>query len=275
MTGTARPQPADGRPSGPVRVFAVVAASVVLVGTWVAAVGAVGTSAGEEPTVADATVEVAAVDETPTTGETPTTDAASPVDDPIHSHAGPAEDGPAAAGAGSIVSLYDPRLSADQRQAARELIDETHEAMQRYPDVDAVLADGYVSIGDWITGWEHFIHPGHMADGRDLDPERIESIVARVRLDGSREIVSAMYILGPDATMDDVPDIAGSLTTWHDHQDLCWVGHRVVGVIRSDGSCRAGEFRGTPPMLHVWMVPHPCGPFAGIEGHGRGCGHDH
>jgi hypothetical protein len=30
-------------------------------------------------------------------------------------------------------------------------------------------------------------------------------------------------------------------------------------------------------MLHVWLSPYPaCGPFAGIESHGGGCGeHDH
>jgi hypothetical protein len=25
----------------------------------------------------------------------------------------------------------------------------------------------------------------------------------------------------------------------------------------------------------VWMLPHPCGPFAGIDGHGERCEHDH
>ncbi|MGY6499781.1 MAG: hypothetical protein ACXIVQ_02630 [Acidimicrobiales bacterium] len=176
---------------------------------------------------------------------------------------------------GPIISLYDPRLTVDQRAAARELIAETQVGMDRFPDVESVLAAGYLSIGDGGTGFEHFVHLGYMADGRELDPDRIESIVARVHPDGSREIVSAMYLLEPGATMADVPDIAGSLTEWHDHQDLCWEGVRVVGRVSTDGTCPRGDFRGTVPMLHVWMVPHPCGPFAGLEGHGEGCGHDH
>jgi hypothetical protein len=85
-----------------------------------------------------------------------------------------------------------------------------------------------------------------------------------------------MYILGYGATMDTVPDIAGELTSWHDHQDLCWEGVRVVGTTEATGSCERGRFRGTAPMLHVWMINNKCGPFAGIEGsHGSGCSHGH
>jgi hypothetical protein len=78
--------------------------------------------------------------------------------------------------------------------------------------------------------------------------------------------------------MADVPEIAGELTRWHDHRNLCWIGNRLAGVLGPDGQCPPGStLIITPPMLHVWMVPHPCGPFAGIEGsHGSGCGsHDH
>lgn len=174
-----------------------------------------------------------------------------------------------------ITSLYDPRLTPEQREAARKLIDDTISGMERYPDLDAVIADGYISIGDGLTGFEHWVNVAYIVDGKELDPNAIESIVAKVNLDGSRQIVSAMYLMAPGSTMDDVPDIAGPLTRWHDHQDLCWEGARVTGRVRPDGSCRRGEFRATSPMLHVWLVPHPCGPFAGLEGHGGGCAHDH
>jgi hypothetical protein len=176
---------------------------------------------------------------------------------------------------GPITSLYDPRVTPEQRAAARRLIDDTRAGMERFGSMDDVLAEGYISIGDGRTGFEHFVHIGYIADGIELDPQRIESIVARVNPDGTKDIVSAMYLMSPGSTMEDVPDIAGALTTWHDHQDLCWEGIRVVGRVQPDGSCGRGEFRGTAPMLHVWLEPHPCGPFAGLEGHGGGCAHDH
>ena len=145
----------------------------------------------------------------------------------------------------------------------------------------SVEAAGYHSIGDRVTGYEHFISWEYIGDESTLDPERIESIVFEVHPDGSETIASAMYIMPQGSTMDDVPDLAGELTTWHDHQNLCWNAEgQVVGLL-VNGQCRpAGVFRPTPPMLHVWMVENPCGPFAGLEGHGGSddgepCAHTH
>ena len=143
--------------------------------------------------------------------------------------------------------------------------------MSRFTDVASVRAAGYTSIGDASTGYEHFVHFGFLNDGYLLDPNRIESVVFQVNPDGSKVIVSAMYILSQGMTMADAPDIAGPLTTWHDHQDLCWSldgsgNPIVVGIRPPGGSCPPGSlFVATPPMLHVWVVDHPCGPFAGIE----------
>jgi hypothetical protein len=204
-------------------------------------------------------------------------EAAAGLDHPVaDDHAG--DDG-AAGGDGHaaeqpFISLTDTRLTATQRQAAQTVIDDTVAGMAPYRDVASVEAAGYVSIGDGRTGYEHFVNFAHLVDGTDLDPARIESVVFKVDPDGTRQLASAMYILSPGMTMDDVPDIAGGLTTWHDHQDLCWEGTRVVGTVGPDGTCSNGTFRPTPPMLHVWMLPHECGPFAGLEGsHGGGCAH--
>ncbi|HEX4904330.1 MAG TPA: hypothetical protein VFU93_02680 [Acidimicrobiales bacterium] len=198
---------------------------------------------------------------------TPVTPAAPVTTAPVHQH----EAAPTAS-PGPIVTIDDSRLTAAQQAAARSLLDSTRAAMAAFPDEAAVVAAGYQSIGDSITGFEHFVHAEYLGDGVDLDPARIESIVLRVS-GGTKTVVSAMFVLGPTATMADVPDIAGELTTWHDHQNLCWDGLRVVAVTRSDGSCPRGVFRATPPMLHVWLTDQPCGPFSGIEGvHGGGCG---
>lgn len=174
-----------------------------------------------------------------------------------------------------MISLTDTRVTPEQRAAAQKLIDDTVAGMARFDSVASVEAAGYVTIGDGITGYEHFVHIGHMSDDRDLDPNAIESVVFKVYPDGTRQLASAMYILGFGATMDDVPDIAGELTSWHDHQDLCWEGVRVVGRVDGSGRCARGTFRGTAPMLHVWLLPNVCGPFAGLEGHGEGCAHGH
>ena len=116
-----------------------------------------------------------------------------------------------------------------------------------------------------------------MADGNELDPLHIESIVTQLQDDGTKKIASAMYILEPGATLATVPDIAGGLTPWHNHDNLCWDGGKVVGLYVAGKCVPRGEFRGaTPPMIHVWLEDTPCGPFTGIEGHGgSNCAHSH
>lgn len=196
-----------------------------------------------------------------------------------HAHGTPAGDatepGAAAAPTGPVISLDDPRVTPEQRAAAQGLIDGIGAHLAQFSDPASVEAAGYFSIGDSITGYEHFVNLEYLLDGVETDPQRVESIVFEVAPKGTKTIVNGMFILSPGKTMADVPDLAGDLTIWHDHQDLCWEGAQVSGLFR-DGECRpAGELRPTPPMLHVWTTPQECGPFSGVEGHGEACEHSH
>jgi hypothetical protein len=191
-----------------------------------------------------------------------------------HSHATAAGEAPT----GPIIALDDPRLTSEQRARGTTLLDDTRLAMAFFPNEAAVVAAGYQSIGDGrVSAFEHFVNSAYMTDGRELDPHAIESIVLQRQPDGTKKVASAMYILNPGRTLADAPDIAGPLSSWHDHQNLCWndAGH-IAGIL-VNGVCRpGGTFRGTSPMLHVWIESTPCGPFSGIEGHGGvGCEHTH
>ena len=162
-----------------------------------------------------------------------------------------------------------------QLETAVELVGATRAgASATLTTTAAAEAAGYVWIGDGrrVGGFQHYVHPGLTVDGDILDPDAVESLVFENTPDGP-VLVSAMYILPGGSTMAYVPDVAGDLTVWHDHQNLCWdsSGTRLAGVV-VNGQCRpGGEQRPTAPMLHVWLVDHDCGPFAGIEGHGAGC----
>ena len=180
---------------------------------------------------------------------------------------------------GMIISINDPRLSSDERARAQALLDSSAAGMAKYTGLvgrqalsAALRADGYVSIGDSGTGFEHFVNSAYLADGIELDVNKVESIVLQRQPDSSWILGAAMYILNNGKTMNDVPEIAGTFTTWHDHQNLCWEGLQVVGLL-INGTCTRGTFRPTPPMLHVWMTPQACGPFAGTELFGGGCAH--
>jgi hypothetical protein len=200
---------------------------------------------------------------------------APPATDPGHQHP---SDPPTTPGqpSGPIISVDDPRLTPSQQAAARDLIARTAAGMVAFPTAAAVEQAGYVSIGDGGTdGYEHYVHWSYLSDPFEVDPGHIESIVVKKNGDGTKTVVSAMYILSLGETMANVPDIAGTLTTWHDHTNLCWEGLHVVGTA-VNGVCAQGVLTVTPPMLHVWMVDNPCGPFAGIDDHGGACViHDH
>jgi len=175
---------------------------------------------------------------------------------------------PVLAGADTATAT-EPELTA-----AIALVEDTRAAVEELDTTEAAVAAGYVWIGDGRRGggYQHYIHPGYLRDGLEMDPAHIESLVFQNAASGP-VLVSTMYVLETGSTMDDVPEVAGDLTVWHDHQNLCWdaSGTKLAGVSTDGETCRpAGELRATPPMLHVWLVDHDCGPFAGIEGHGGG-----
>jgi hypothetical protein len=83
--------------------------------------------------------------------------------------------------------------------------------------------------------------------------------------DGTKAVVAGMYILEPGTTLADAPDIAGSLTPWHNHTNLCWDGNRLTGLLVAGTCTPGGVVRVTPPMIHVWLQDQKGGPFSGLE----------
>ena len=82
-----------------------------------------------------------------------------------------------------------------------------------------------------------------------------------------------MFMLPFGARFTDTPDVGGALTQWHVHNNLCLFDNpndpqqKTVGLENADGSCSAGGSKAAAsPMLHVWIVANPCGPFAPLEG---------
>jgi hypothetical protein len=179
---------------------------------------------------------------------------------------------------GPVVSVDDPRLTDAQRRRATEVLEQTRRALGAFPDEERLLAAGYRSFSDLeaaipLTGAiEHFINANYLADGRELDPRRIESVLTERQPDGSKVVVAAMYILEPGASVADAPDLAGELTRWHDHGAVCLdeSGAHVEGLL-VNGKCARGAPGRLPPMMHVWLADTPCGPFAGLGEHGGAC----
>jgi hypothetical protein len=147
----------------------------------------------------------------------------------------------------------------------------TTSALPRFAEPDVALAAGYRSVGDSDTGVEHFINWSLINDGRNLDAQYPESLVYKVGRGRGRSLEAAMYVLEPPATLDTVPPLGGLLVQYHVHNDLCWAGEdgafTVFPAAPLPAPCPAGSHRRLlEPMLHVWIVGNPCGPFAALQG---------
>jgi hypothetical protein len=180
---------------------------------------------------------------------------------------------------------YDPTLPIDlggvpgvtpQQQAfAENLVASTVRDLPQWSDLAVVEAAGFHSIGDAITGHEHYIQWDWIDDDVWLDPDHPESLVFEPQPDGSKKLVSAMFMLPGGYPLEDVPDWGGALMQWHVHGDLCFtddpVAPQVAGLKPIGANCQPPLINFLlSPMIHVWITPTPCGPFAALEGIGGG-----
>jgi len=167
-----------------------------------------------------------------------------------------------------------PGVTPEQQARAENLVAITVIRLPQWSDPAKAEAAGFHSIGDGLTGYEHFINWDYINDDKILDPDFPESLVYNTS-GGKRVLESAMFMLPPGSSLDKVPDIGGALTQWHIHDNLCFtndpVAPHVTGLTDGSGSCHPPTVKLEPvPMIHVWIVPKPCGPFAALEGVGAG-----
>ena len=170
-----------------------------------------------------------------------------------------------------------PGVTADQQARAEDLLYRTREILPKFASTQTALKNGFTSIQDAGTGVEHYINWGYINDEYELNPNYPESLVYQVGAGGKRTLVSAMYMVGDEYDLATVPDVGGALTQWHIHNNLCFDQDpsvtgvtRVVGVTSENGPCSFGIKLNPNPMLHVWLIPQKCGPFAALEGVGAG-----
>jgi hypothetical protein len=166
-------------------------------------------------------------------------------------------------------------VTPQQQARAENLVAITIIRLPQFADPKVAEARGYHSIGDGLTGTEHYVNWAYIDDDKILDPDYPESLVYQIdRATGTKTLVSAMFMLSEGYTLDKVPDVGGKLTQWHIHDNLCMSGDpkkgdlapRVVGLTNSTGQCSFGVKLTPVPMIHVWIVPNRCGPFASLDG---------
>ena len=167
-----------------------------------------------------------------------------------------------------------PGVTPEQQARAENLVAVTLYKLPQFADASVAEAEGYHTIGDAATGDEHLLNWDYVKDSTILDPDHPEALVYNTRK-GGRELEAAMYMLPPGSTLETVPDLGGALTQWHIHNNLCFtddpVAPHVAGLTDGQGNCHAPLVKLEPvPMIHVWITPNPCGPFAALTGIGAG-----
>ena len=170
-----------------------------------------------------------------------------------------------------------PGVTPEQQARAETLVASTLRELPQFADVTKVGDLGFKSIGDANTGFEHYINFAYILDDAFLDPKKPESLVYQVHGD-ERTLVAAMFAAsGMSITEPKLIDWGGPLMQWHVHGDLCWSLDAdrqpiVVGSKDAAGSCPAKSINvfGDVPMVHVWIKPNACGPFAALDGPSAG-----
>lgn len=164
-------------------------------------------------------------------------------------------------------------VTPEEQASAEDLLRRTILTLPKWADAARAEADGFQSIRDGATGEEHLLRWDWIDDDVMLDPNRPEALVYRVS-GGTRTLDAAMFILPKQYTLDNVPDVGGKLVQFHIHDDLCFTAPpapRVAGITSVGGSCNAPLVKFNPNvMMHVWIRPNPCGPFAALQGIGAG-----
>ena len=142
--------------------------------------------------------------------------------------------------------------TAAQQAAADQLVAQTKATLAKYSSLSAATAAGYTPATKTTGYVVHYANwPVARRDG--FDPSDPAFLVYANTVNGP-VLLGAMY-LGP-APCTPGPDVGGSLTQWHAHDNLCLSGGQVVGNTDATGTCAAGVHNtNTYFMLHVWTEP--------------------
>ena len=146
-----------------------------------------------------------------------------------------------------------PPAPADEA-AAQRLVASVNAGIAKYSKLSTAVADGYVPATNPTGYVVHYANWSVVKAGDVLDANRPSSLVYANTVAGP-VLLGAMF-LGPSPCQPG-PDVAGPLTQWHAHANLCLSpSHEVVGQSTASGQCAVGKHNtNTFFMMHVWTAP--------------------
>jgi len=163
--------------------------------------------------------------------------------------------------AGAVLQATNDVATPAQVAAAASLYAETKAAIQPFEDWHNAWAAGYRPGGPGNMPTTHWMNEAYVKAGYVMDPHRPQGLVyANTR--------SGPVLLGAMFQMQHLgqfgPDPGGPLTAWHQHENICFtpLGFEF-SLMTPFATCPLGAIDlSAAPMLHVWIVDNPGGPFA-------------
>jgi len=163
--------------------------------------------------------------------------------------------------AGALLQSTNDVATPEQVAAAQKLYDETAAAIAPYRDWHNAWAAGYRPGGPQDMPSTHWMNQGYVDAGYVMDPRRPQGLVYANAKRGP-VLLGAMFQMKHIGQFG--PDPGGPLTTWHQHQNICFTPFGVeFSLMTPTATCPLGAIDvSVAPMLHVWIVDNPGGKFA-------------
>jgi hypothetical protein len=163
--------------------------------------------------------------------------------------------------AGAVLQQTNDVATPEQVAAARQLYDDTAAAIAPYRDWHAAWAAGYRPGGPENMPSTHWMNQRYVDAEYVMDPKHPQGLVYANSKHGP-VLLGAMFQMKNLGQFG--PDPGGPLTAWHQHQNICFTPFGVEFSFMSPTvTCPLGAIDiSAPPMLHVWIVDNPGGPFA-------------
>jgi len=158
---------------------------------------------------------------------------------------------------GATVKVAAGTPTPEEKAYADWLLTQTRAAIAPYRDTRLAFAAGYRPQSS--AGAVHWINDALVKAGPALDPNHPQGLVYVTGRQGP-VLVGAVF---QGRTVGDFgPDPGGPLTAWHEHEHICF-SPAGFDLESPYAGCPLGSVSvSVPPMLHVWIVPNPGGPFA-------------
>jgi hypothetical protein len=163
--------------------------------------------------------------------------------------------------AGAVLQATNDVATPDQALAAAQLYSAVATAIAPYRDWHMAWAAGYRPGPQQNMPSTHWINQRYVDAGYVMDPRHPQGLVYANSKHGP-VLLGAMFQMQHIGQFG--PDPGGPLTAWHQHQNICFTTFGFeFSLMTPTATCPIGSIDiSVPPMLHVWIVDNPGGPFA-------------